>query len=74
MQEVETYFVNLMSGYSQDLHKNAFMRLDVDNDGKIPKEEFEYYIDNFGMELSKEDRRLLLQQTPMDKDGNSYIY
>lgn len=55
MTELETYFVNMLSGYSEELHRNAFMRLDADGDGKIPREEFEYYLDNFGYDLTEED-------------------
>ena len=54
------YLVNLLSGYNEDLLLNALKRLDGDSDGKIPLEELEYYMKQYGDDISEQELSLLL--------------
>ena len=54
------YIVNFLSGYDKDLLLNALKRLDGDNDGYIPYEDFKYFMKNYGIELADKEMALLL--------------
>mmetsp|Transcript_12702 Transcript_12702/g.12729 ORF Transcript_12702/g.12729 Transcript_12702/m.12729 type:complete len:129 (+) Transcript_12702:23-409(+) len=61
IQSITDYLVNFLSGYDQDLLHNALRRLDADNDGFIPLEDFEYFMRNYGVELPEKEMSLLLK-------------
>lgn len=60
--------VDILSAYDFTYLVGALKALDLDNDGKIPLEEFKAFIQDYGEKMEEDDFEQMLQLAPVEDD------
>ena len=69
LEQLEAKLNGILASYSEEQVLSSLQKLDADNDGKIPVDEFKYYLDNFGQKMSEKDIQNLVDLSQPDSKG-----
>ena len=69
LEQLEAKLNGILASYSEEKVLSSLQKLDADNDGKIPVDEFKYYLDNFGQKMSEKDIQNLVDLSQPDSKG-----